>query len=205
MSRRRSAGLLTGVGEALALLISGLRGTRQPKAGGLGRPIRIPRWVLLFGAGCFLAVFGGVIYIMFVNPRMRTQDKATPYRALLPPMPAQIAPVEVVAVPEPSVAISPPSPNPLPNTLQTLKTGQVYYSYYCLFCHGPGGRGDGPVGRSYVPTPTDLTAASVQGLSDETLYRAMLAGVGHDPVLSYVVIPEAPWYIVRYVRTLSRE
>ncbi len=203
MSRRRIAGLLTGVGGALYLLVSGWRGARQPQTGDLGRPIHIPRWVLLFGTVGFLAVFGGVIYLMFVNRRMRTQDKATPYRALLPPLPAQIAPVEVVAVPQPSVAISPPGPNPLPDTPQTLRTGQVYYSYYCQFCHGENGRGDGPVGRSYVPTPTDLTSASVRGLSDEVLYRAMLMGVGHQPVLPHVVVPEAPWYIVSYVRTLS--
>ncbi len=205
MSRRSIAGLLTGMGGALYVLTSRLRRSRQPETGGLSRPIHIPRWVLVFGTVGFLAVFGGVIYIMFVNPRMRTQDKATPYRALLPAMPAQIAPVEVVAVPEPSVTLSPASLNPLPDTPQTLRTGQVYYSYYCLFCHGPDGRGDGPVGRSYMPAPTDLTSAPVQGLSDEALYRAMLAGVGHDPVLPYVVIPEAPWYLVRYVRTLFRE
>jgi hypothetical protein len=78
----------------------------------------------------------------------------------------------------------------------------MYYGYYCVFCHGETGRGDGLVGRSYVPRPTDLTAPSVQNLSDGALYGAMLAGTGHEPVLGYVVLPEALWYIVAYVRHL---
>jgi mono/diheme cytochrome c family protein len=202
MKERGIAGLLAGAGGAMYLLVSGLRGARQPKTGDLGRPLHIPLWVLLFVAALLLAVFGGVVYLMFVNPRMRTQDKATPYRALVPPVPAQIVPVEVVAVREPSVKTSPAGPNPLPDTQQTRRIGQVYYGYYCLFCHGENGRGDGPVGRSYVPTPTDLTSTPVQGLSDEALYRAMLTGVGHHPVLPHAVMPEAPWYIVSYVRSL---
>jgi hypothetical protein len=202
MKKGGIAGFLAGAGGTLYLLVAGLRGVRPPKPGGLGRPLHIPWWALPFAAAFLLAVFGSVVYLMFVNPRMRTQDKATPYRALIPPMPAQIVPVEVVAVPEPSVEISPPGPNPPSDTPQTRRVGRVYYGYYCRFCHGENGRGDGPVGRSYMPKPTDLTSAPVQGLSDEALYRAMLTGVGHQPVLPYVVLPEAPWYIVIYVRHL---
>jgi mono/diheme cytochrome c family protein len=81
----------------------------------------------------------------------------------------------------------------------------VYYGYYCAFCHGKDGHGAGPVGRSYVPAPADLTATSVQNLPDGALYQALRTGVGHAPVLDYVIDPNALWYLVHYVRHLSAQ
>ena len=206
MKKKGIAGSVAGAGGILYLLLSRRRGRgRPPQTGGLGAPPHIPLWVLFFPALLAFAVLGALIYLMFVNPHMGTQDKATPYRAIVPLMPAQIVPAEVVAVPVPLVEIPPPGPNPLPDTRETRRIGQVYYSYYCLFCHGQDGRGNGPVGQSYVPTPANLTSPSVRNLSDEALYRAMLVGVGHSPVLPYVVMPEAPWYIVIYVRHLPEQ
>jgi len=40
-------------------------------------------------------------------------------------------------------------------------------------------------------------------LSDGALYRAMLTGIGHEPVLSYVIEPKARWYVVSYMRYLQ--
>jgi mono/diheme cytochrome c family protein len=201
MKNARIAGLLSGAGTALSRFVSGWRGRRRLWAGGRSGSLRVPPWVLVFPGVLFLAAAGGLFYLMFVNPRMRVQDKATPYRAVVPRLPEQVVPVEAVAAPEP-LALEAQGPNPQPDTEQTRRIGQVHYGNYCLFCHGRDGRGDGPVGRSYVPTPADLTAAPVQSLSDAALYHAMLTGVGHEPVLPYVILPDAPWYIVRYVRSL---
>jgi len=206
MKKKGIAALFAGASGLLYLLLSHRRDREQPpRTGGLGAPPNIPWWVLLFPALVGFAVFGGLIYLMFVNPHMGTQDKATGYRAIIPLLPARIVPAQVVAVPVPSVEIPPPGPNPLPDTQEARRIGQVYYGYYCLFCHGKDGRGDGPVGQSYVPTPANLTLPAVQNLSDAALYRAMLVGVGHSPVLPYVVMPEAPWYIVIYVRHLPEQ
>jgi hypothetical protein len=201
MKKGRIAGLLWGAGTALSRFASGRRGRRWPWAVGPGGSLHVPPWALVFPGVLVLAMAGGLFYLMFVNPRMRVQDKATPYRAVVPRVPEQIVPVEVVAAPEP-LALEVQGPNPQPDTEQTRRIGQVHYGNYCRFCHGRDGRGDGPVGHSYVPTPADLTAAPVQSLSDAALYRAMLTGVGHGPVLPYVIPPDAPWYIVRYVRSL---
>jgi mono/diheme cytochrome c family protein len=145
------------------------------------------------------------LYLMFSGPRMRVQPKLLPYQALMPPTPEGI--VSVAAQP----ALVPPAEamgqlrNPLPDTALTRETGQVYYGYYCAFCHGQTGHGDGPVGYSYTPAPTDLTLPRVQALSDGALYRAMLTGAGHEPVLGYVIRPQATWYIVSYLRSLQSE
>ena len=36
-------------------------------------------------------------------------------------------------------------------------TGEDSFMFYCATCHGLGGRGDGPVGRSLKTPPPDLT------------------------------------------------
>jgi hypothetical protein len=154
---------------------------------------------------CALAAAGVALHLMFSGPRMRTQPKIVPYQAILPAMPAGVIPVaaKLPAVPpEASVA---QLRNPLPGTKQTIETGRIYYGYYCVFCHGTDGRGDGPVGRSYVPAPTDLTAPRMVALPDGALYRAMLTGVGHEPVLGYVIDPKMHWHLVSYVRHLQAQ
>ncbi len=144
-----------------------------------------------------LAVAGYVLYLMFSGPHMRVQPKILPYQALLPAVPEGVTPVAWRQTPNlESVR------KPVADTEATRRIGQAYYRDYCAFCHGQAGHGDGPVGRSYVPTPTDLTTPTVRSLSDGALYRGMLTGIGHTPVLDYVVDPNAPWFIVRYVRTL---
>ncbi len=150
-----------------------------------------------------LAVAIVVLYLMFVGPHMRTQIKIVPYQAVMPALPDGVLPVVVKPPAVPSEKSVTQLRNPLPATQRTIENGQVYYGYYCVFCHGVDGRGDGPVGRSYTPAPTDLTAPRVVGLSDGVLYRAMLTGAGHEPVLGYVIDPRMHWYLVSYVRHLQ--
>jgi mono/diheme cytochrome c family protein len=149
-----------------------------------------------------LVVAASALYLMFTGPRMRIQPKLMPNRARIPTLPDGIVPISGV---ETQDFASLPVYNPLPRTERTRRTGQVYYGYYCVFCHGRTGRGDGPVGQSYTPVPTDLTSPPVRNLSDGDLYRAMLTGVGHEPVLPHVIVPQAPWYIVSYIRHLQSQ
>jgi len=144
-----------------------------------------------------LAVAGYVLYLMFSGPRMRVEPKILPYQALMPAVPEGVLPV--AWTPKPSLESM---RNPVADTQATRRIGQAYYRDYCAFCHGQAGRGDGPVGRSYVPVPTDLTTPAIGGLSAGALYQGMLTGIGHTPVLDYVVDPNAPWYIIHYMRSL---
>jgi len=154
------------------------------------------------GAAVFFFVALGVattaLYLMFSGPLMRVQPKYVAYQAVMPPTPQGIVPVSLAS------AEIPPK-NPLPDDDRTRATGRVYYGYYCAFCHGKEGEVTGPVGRSYMPAPTLLSLPRVQAMSDDQLYRAMLTGIGHEPVLDYVIDPQKRWYIVSYVRTLGRE
>jgi mono/diheme cytochrome c family protein len=157
------------------------------------------------GVGVLILLVGGstALVLMFTGPRMRVQPRMLAYQARQPATPEGVVPVsagrEKVSLPQ----AESDAHNPLPDTEETLATGRVFYGYYCVFCHGQTGRGDGPVGYAYVPAPTDLTSSKVQALSDAQLYTAMLTGAGHDPVLPRVIDPNHRWYLVSFVRSLG--
>jgi len=93
--------------------------------------------------------------------------------------------------------------NPLPATPENLARGRVYYTYYCVFCHGELGSGDGPVGQSYLPRPADLRSRHTAALKDGELVQALVTGTGHAPVLERIVPPEYRWYLALQVRALA--
>jgi len=140
---------------------------------------------------------------MFAGPRMRQQPIIKAYQAVMPPAPAGSVPLTSYYSPVPTTQQAEEMENPLPASPQNIAAGKVYYSYYCLACHGEIGNGHGPVGESYVPTPTDLRSEIVRNYSQGRLLRSMLTGPGHEPVLEHVVLPQHRWPLVLYVRQLS--
>lgn len=146
-------------------------------------------------------------YVLITGPRMRMQPNVRPYQAEVPPLPAGIVPVDLPDASSsgrvPAAADAAKMVSPLPATEENAASGKVYYQYYCAFCHGEKGDGNGPVGQSYTPKPADLRPAKVQAYSDGQMLRSMLSGEGHEPVLEKVVPLEHRWYLVQYVRTLG--
>ena len=142
-----------------------------------------------------LAVLGGLStlgLLLFTGPLMREQPSIRAHQAVFPPMPKGAVPV----------AEAPSAAAPLEGEA-ALAAGQVYYGYYCTFCHGGAGDGRGPVGESYIPVPADLRSQKIRGYSDEELERAMLTGTGHGDVLRRVVRPTYRGPLVLYVRQLQ--
>jgi mono/diheme cytochrome c family protein len=159
----------------------------------------------LIGLLAFLVLLGALGYLFFVGPRMRIQPHIRAFQAVMPPTPSGSVPVEGLPPPLPTTREALELVNPLPADEKTLASGRVYYGYYCAFCHGNQGRGDGPVGGSYLPMPADLQSSRVQAMRDGELMRAMLSGTGHKEVLQRVIRPEHRWYLVSYVRNLPRQ
>jgi mono/diheme cytochrome c family protein len=145
------------------------------------------------------ALFG---FVLYEGPRMKVQHHIRDLQMFLPNIPTGTQPVHA---PErlPSPAQAAQLRNPLPGNAVNLARAQVYYTYYCVFCHGDKGSGDGPVGQSYIPRPADLRSGKVATYRDGELLRSMLTGVGHEPVLERVVPPEHRWYLVLYLRRLA--
>jgi hypothetical protein len=155
-------------------------------------------------AGVGVAGLAAVAYLLFVGPRMYDQPHIRAFQAEFPPMPDGVAAVEEPVFHAPSDAEAETRVNPLADTPENRARGAAYYRYYCAFCHGEEGDGNGPVGESYVPRPADLRTPKIRAYADGRLLRAMLVGTGHEPVLGQVVRPEHRGYLVLYTRALAR-
>ena len=160
--------------------------------------MRCPRWsVWASGIACGLLA-GGCSFF----PGMRNQPSIKPYERDMPAMPAHVVPTTGGDV-LPDEAAARELPNPVPSSEPAATVGQTYYGYYCQHCHGPDGNARTPVGESYMPQPTPLTSRQVQEATDGELYRGMVLGPGHEPVLKTTVPPERRWYIIHFIRTLA--
>jgi hypothetical protein len=78
------------------------------------------------------------------------------------------------------------------------------YAQRCLSCHGPSGRGDGPVAASLPAPPTDFRV-TVERKSVTQIRRAIADGEGLMPAFQPALRPSEISDLVYMVRFLSRE
>ncbi len=161
------------------------------------------RWMILLAMAVLAMV--AAAYLMMAGPRMYEQTHIREFQAAMPPAPAGSVPLEDWPPALASSAEAAHQNSPLELKAASAARGQAYYGYYCAFCHGDSGAGDGPVGDSFMPRPADLRAAKIASYSDGQLLRASLLGTGHDPVLERVVRAQQRWYLVAYLRQLQRQ
>jgi mono/diheme cytochrome c family protein len=102
--------------------------------------------------------------------------------------------------------------SPFPSTPASIARGKLAYGYFCVQCHGAKYNGEGTVGQSFSPLPTDLRSDLVQSYrSDDELFRAISYGAGIDPVLNvprhpplaYTVSAEDRWHLIHWIRSLG--
>ncbi len=82
--------------------------------------------------------------------------------------------------------------------------GAKIFKTNCETCHGPQGRGDGPIGESLDPKPQDL--AELQSVvADDYLYWRIAEGSPGTsmPPWKNILTEEQIWQIVAFIRTLK--
>lgn len=92
--------------------------------------------------------------------------------------------------------------NPVSNTDASLKQGRAVYDIHCAACHGTQGRGDGKVGKKYVPRPMDLTIAYVQDQADGQLFYTISNGSVVMPYYRDVIAVTERWHLVNYIKSV---
>jgi mono/diheme cytochrome c family protein len=86
------------------------------------------------------------------------------------------------------------------------RKGKSVYEKSCLVCHGPQGRGDGPVGKTINPPAADFTSAASKKKTDAELLaviengRPPTAMVGWKGQLSEAEIQD----VLAYVKSLRQ-
>ena len=147
-----------------------------------------------------IVISGGVIlYLMFSGPRMRIQPNLRTYKFSMIQSPQNSVPTGKYIIDVNTLNVV----DSIKPTAQALRTGKVFYGYYCAFCHGENGDGYGPVGYSYIPAPTNLRKIGLKEYSDSQVYSKMVTGTGHSPMLTRIIPQDYGWYIVTYIRTFS--
>jgi cytochrome c1 len=87
----------------------------------------------------------------------------------------------------------------------TIGSGKELYLTYCAQCHGQNYDGNGTVGQSFTPLPTDLRSAKVQSLSAGKIFKDISYGVpkGRQPPLATTIDITDRWRIIAFVQSLG--
>jgi mono/diheme cytochrome c family protein len=137
--------------------------------------------------------------------RMRETPAVRPHEAPIPPMEVGVVPVSGG---EALLRATPPDALVSPLDLKdsaVIETGRKLYGLYCAQCHGPNHDGNGTVGQSFKPLPTDLQSVKVQSLSPGVHFKEISYGVpdGKQPPLATTIAILDRWRIVAYVKSLG--
>ena len=90
--------------------------------------------------------------------------------------------------------------NPIPKSPESLERGREMYELHCLVCHGEQGRGNGPVGRKFVPQPMELNFDYVQLQPDGQIYYTISHGSIAMPHYRQAMPSEDRWHLVNYIK-----
>jgi mono/diheme cytochrome c family protein len=133
--------------------------------------------------------------------RMNDQESVRTYEKKMPDSPPGTIPisggVEVLSRTEPKDLKNPVSP-----TVPAISQGKAAYFNYCVHCHGPRADGNGTVGQSFAPLPSNLTDPQVLDQSDGELFSKISLGFGRHPALASTVSETDRWSIISYLRSL---
>src|SRR5512146_2456055 len=93
--------------------------------------------------------------------------------------------------------------NPVLATDAIVDRGQMLFHQSCELCHGPKGKGNGPMSTSLPIKPADLSSDHVQSQTDGALFWKILSGRGMMPSTQSTLSDEQRWAVIDYIRTLA--
>jgi mono/diheme cytochrome c family protein len=93
--------------------------------------------------------------------------------------------------------------NPIEVSSDAVSRGRGIFIQNCASCHGKGGHGDGPQGKTLSKHPADLTSEKVQSQSDGSLFWKITQGKGDMPTTQTSLKDQERWAVIVYVRSLA--
>jgi mono/diheme cytochrome c family protein len=96
--------------------------------------------------------------------------------------------------------------SPLDSALPSVTArGKAVYLTYCAQCHGYNYDGQGTVGQSFQPLPTDLRSPAVQAKLDGELFKSVSYGIpgGRQPALDTTITIDDRWHVIAFVKSLG--
>jgi hypothetical protein len=86
-----------------------------------------------------------------------------------------------------------------------IERGESVYTTFCAQCHGQRYDGQGTVGQSFQPLPTDLRSPEVQDKRPADLFQTVSYGIpgGRQPPLHTTITVADRWHVVAFVKSLG--
>ena len=137
--------------------------------------------------------------------RMRETPAVRPYEEPLLIMEAGLVPVnggEAVYRTTAGIHLMPPLKM---RDATVIARGKAVYLTFCAQCHGYNYDGNGTVGQSFKPLPTDLRSAKVQSTFEGELFKSISYGIpgGRQPALETTVKIDDRWHVIAYIKSLG--
>jgi mono/diheme cytochrome c family protein len=94
--------------------------------------------------------------------------------------------------------------SPYPLDTDAAARGRAIFAIHCTPCHGPEGKGDGPVSAKFPPAP-NLRYGAICSRSDGFIYGTLTGGGRAMPTMREGTTSRDRWDLVAFVRTLQAE
>ena len=103
----------------------------------------------------------------------------------------------------PQQRVAPSALNPIPPDNASVSAGREIYEAECVSCHGPEGRGDGPLAATLDPPPLDLVIHVPLHL-DDALFGFVFNGIEGTgmPAFGERYGELDTWHIINFIQTL---
>ncbi len=94
--------------------------------------------------------------------------------------------------------------NPVASAPDNLARAKKLYQVNCQVCHGPQGRGNGPMAqyfqRDNQRPPADFTSDAVKARSDGELFWSITTGLGQMPPFQSLLSAQDRWTLLHFIR-----
>jgi mono/diheme cytochrome c family protein len=90
--------------------------------------------------------------------------------------------------------------NPYTANQKTLEEGKSLFQTYCQVCHGPQGKGDGPI-ASKIPPPPSYLSERLMGFPSGRIFHVITMGTGKMPAYAAQLSADERWKVVTYVHS----
>jgi mono/diheme cytochrome c family protein len=95
--------------------------------------------------------------------------------------------------------------NPVNPSLESIARGKEIFVDKCMKCHGPSGRGDGPLSDTLFPRPADLIDYKTRKQPDGALFYKISKGKGAMPAWELLLSGEDRWHLINYIHSLKQK
>jgi mono/diheme cytochrome c family protein len=95
------------------------------------------------------------------------------------------------------------TPNPIPQSAESIAKGRAIFLQNCVVCHGPGGHGDGVAAAALPKRPKDLAALAPPPIFPDGVVAYRIAnGKGAMPAWKAVLSEQDIWDLLNFIRSL---